>query len=265
MAEETRNIEVQCPVCNQKQMFPVPVRLIQDNIKGVSTIAIKAKCGHSFHIFVDKNFSVRGFQRSDFDIKIDTPTAVEKEPIQDLSLPGMTRMFGEDAFIHVLHAMLIGTRAFLLGRDQQILKSLFINFIDLFEREIAGTVAPLEIMSKEEFDSNTPFLYPDDLVIDLDFSVIKRNPFQDNKLKIERELVKECISIQDLDQQKKDMKEKIGRIFLYANVLLNFINTGQKNFKEIKKIMKQKDKNISQKELMLAWDVAQHRYAKHLA
>ncbi|MHA1889480.1 MAG: hypothetical protein ACTSYS_00685, partial [Promethearchaeota archaeon] len=178
MSKNTRDINVICPVCNQKHSFSVPIDIIQNNIKGVSTIAINAQCGHSFHIFVDKNFAVRGYQRSDFDIKLDAPSAVEKEPIQDLSLAAMVRMFGNEAFIHTMHAMLLGQKCVLYGSDQQILKSLFINFISIFEREIGDSADALEIMSKDEYESIPNVMFSDALVIDLDFSVVKYNPFK---------------------------------------------------------------------------------------
>ncbi|MEX2754757.1 MAG: hypothetical protein Q6365_005145, partial [Candidatus Sigynarchaeota archaeon] len=126
MAEERRALAVQCPVCNQKQDVEVPARIIRENIKGVSTIAINAQCGHSFHIFVDKNFAIRGYQRSDFDV---TATAVEAAPVQNYSLPGIVKMFGEEPFALAMRAILLNQKAIIIGSDQQILKSLFINFI----------------------------------------------------------------------------------------------------------------------------------------
>lgn len=262
MSEETRPINVQCPVCNAKQDFDVPTQVIKANVKGVSTIAIMAKCGHSFHIFVDKNFSIRGYQRSDFDI---TSTAVESVPVENLSLPGIVRMFGEDNFSYAMRAMLLNKKTILVGSDQQILKSLFINFIALFERELADSTDAIMIMSSEEFTSLRPQEYWDTLVVDLDFSVIKSNPFKDDKAKIERDLLKETMSFKNLEQQKQEFKARVSRIFLYANIILNFIYQGQNNFKEIKKRMKDKDKNIPQNELDLAWMVANARYANLLA
>ncbi|MBD3185578.1 hypothetical protein GF325_02020 [Candidatus Bathyarchaeota archaeon] len=263
MSGNTRNIDLICPVCNTKQSIQLPVDLIANNIKGVSTIAINAQCGHSFHIFVDKNFAVRGYQRSDFDIQLDTAGTVEREPIQDLSLSAVVRMFGEDAFVHAMHSMLLGQKCVLYGSDQQILKSLFINFIEIFEREIGDSADALEIMSKDEYESINPVMYSNDLVIDLDFSVVKVDPFND-KLKLERDLLKECLDVKDVEAQKNLFKEKIAKIFLYANVILNFINMGTTNFKDIKKAMKQTNKNIPQKDLQLSYEIAQHRYKKYL-
>lgn len=260
--EETYKINVQCPVCNNKQDVELPVRIVRENVKGVATIAINAQCGHSFHIFVDKNFSIRGYQRSDFDVT--ASTAIDTAQVQNYSLPGIVKMFGEEPFAFATHAVLLNQKAILIGSDQQILKSLFINFISLFERELADSADAIEIMSKTNYELQDPFLFSGNLVIDLDFSVIKNNPFKDEKVKIEKDILKESLAIKNIDAQKSNFKEKISRIFLYTNVILNFIAQGLDNFKDIKKTMKQKDKTISQNELDLAYDIATARYTKLL-
>lgn len=232
--------------------------MIVENIKGVSTIAVNAQCGHGYHIFVDRNFSIRGYQRSDFDIA----ATVEKEaPIQDLSLPGIVRMFGEDAFAYATHALLLNKKAILVGTDQQILKTLFVNFIALFEKELADSASAIEIMSKEEYNQIDPLNLSGNLIIDLDFSVIKNNPFFADKVKNEKDLLKESLAIKNIEVQKIDFKDKIRDIFLYVNIILNFIYQGQIVFKDIKKVMKEKKKDINEKELELAWAIAQGRYA----
>src|SRR5512137_1324835 len=198
MSEDDRKaLNVQCPVCNLKQDVEVPTRIIRENIKGVSTIAINAQCGHSFHIFVDKNFAIRGYQRSDFDV---TATAVEPEQaVQNYSLPGIVKMFGEEPFALAMRAILLNQKAIIIGSDQQILKSLFINFIALFERELQDSADAIVIMSKEEFEHQSPLQYNTNLVIDLDFSVVKNNPFQNEKAKTERELLKQSLNVKSVE------------------------------------------------------------------
>ncbi len=263
MSDDNRKtLNVQCPVCNLKQDVEVPARIIKENLKGVSTIAINAQCGHGFHIFVDKRFAIRGYQRSDFDV---TATDVDTtETVQNYSLPGIVKMFGEEPFALAMRAILLNQKAILIGSDPQILKTLFINFISLFEKELQDSADAIEIMSKEEFEHQNPLQYTTNLVIDLDFSVVKNNPFQNEKAKNEREMLKHCLSVKNVEQQKDEFKEYIARIFLYANVMLNFIYQGMDNFKDIKNAMRKKDKNIVQDELDLAWTVANSRYTRLL-
>jgi len=73
------------------------------------------------------------------------------------------------------------------------------------------------------------------------------------------------LSVKSVEKQKDEFKERISKIFLYANVMLNFIYQGMDNFKDIKNTMKKKkDLNISQDELDLAWMVANSRYTRLL-
>ncbi len=84
------------------------------------------------------------------------------------------------------------------------------------------------------------------LVIDLDFSVVKNNPFQNKKTESERELPSQCLNVKNaknFERQKDDLKQGISHIILYASVMLNFIYQGMFNFKDLKNAMK-KDKNF---------------------
>ncbi len=259
--DERKAISVHCPSCNAEQLVEVPTTLIRENIKGVSTIAINAKCGHSFHIYVDRRFAIRGYQRSDFDV---TSAVYDAIQVQNYSLPGIVKMFGEEPFALAMRAIMLNQKAILVGSDQQILRSLFINFISLFERELPDSADAIEIMSKEEFEHQNPLQYSTNLVIDLDFSVVKSNSGRNGKAMIEREVLKQSLCVKNPEEQKEDLKKRISRIFLYANVMLNFIYQGTGNFKDIKNTMRKKDKNISQDELDLAWTVANSRYTRLL-
>ncbi|MHA1369361.1 MAG: hypothetical protein ACTSRA_06565 [Promethearchaeota archaeon] len=252
-------IKVTCPCCGQQEEFKAPVDQIKNNLKGILTVSLKAKCGHSYHVFIDKNFMVRGYQRCDYDIKLDVPTIEEKEQVtEDLSLQGIIRLFGEDAFIYSIHAMLLGMKVILLGSDQQILKTLFYNYISIFEREISKEAEVIEIMSKEEFKEIDEFQFKDCLIIDIDFSAIKSNPLLGHKIKGERELVKASLNLDSIAAQKADLKERISRVFLYIDIIGNLIKSGHNTLKEIKKLMKQKQENVSMKEVALAFSIAQH-------
>ncbi|MFW9950517.1 MAG: hypothetical protein ACFFKA_10390 [Candidatus Thorarchaeota archaeon] len=62
-------IHVICPHCQKNQFIKIPASIINES-RNVTTISIPTKymCGHSFQIFVDKQFQIRGYQRVDFDI-----------------------------------------------------------------------------------------------------------------------------------------------------------------------------------------------------
>lgn len=69
MEKNYEEILVICPVCEKKKKLKVPARIINDS-KQLTTVSIPQgmHCDHTFQLFVDKNFKVRGYQRVDFEL-----------------------------------------------------------------------------------------------------------------------------------------------------------------------------------------------------
>ncbi|MFX0134172.1 MAG: hypothetical protein ACFFDN_11060 [Candidatus Hodarchaeota archaeon] len=68
-AEETyQEIQVVCPTCKSKKALKIPTKII-NQAKQLTTVSIPSGvvCEHGFQSFVDKNFSVRGYQKVDFE------------------------------------------------------------------------------------------------------------------------------------------------------------------------------------------------------
>lgn len=67
--DEIAKIQVICPHCNKSKFIKIPANIIHKS-NNVTTISIPLNhiCEHSFQVFVDKNFDIRGYQRVDFDI-----------------------------------------------------------------------------------------------------------------------------------------------------------------------------------------------------
>ena len=63
-----KNILLICPKCKIKKNLNIPSKIINQS-KHITTISIPTKtiCEHSFQVFVDKNFEVRGYQKVDFE------------------------------------------------------------------------------------------------------------------------------------------------------------------------------------------------------
>ena len=64
-----RYIEVICPVCKSKKIIQIPKSII-NQASQLTTISVpKDKvCQHHFQLFLDKNFSIRGYQKVDFQL-----------------------------------------------------------------------------------------------------------------------------------------------------------------------------------------------------
>ncbi len=65
-----KNIEVQveCPTCSSRKILQLPVEIIQKT-SGITTISVPIDlvCMHSFQVFIDKQYKIRGYQKIDFD------------------------------------------------------------------------------------------------------------------------------------------------------------------------------------------------------
>jgi len=64
-----RKVNVQCPFCKKQKEIEIPEDIINQS-KQLTTISINnnSVCSHSFQIFVDKNFKVRGSQKPAYEV-----------------------------------------------------------------------------------------------------------------------------------------------------------------------------------------------------
>ena len=67
--DKLAKIHVTCPHCNASKFIKIPTNIINES-NHLTTISIPLNhiCEHSFQIFVDNHFVIRGYQRVDFDI-----------------------------------------------------------------------------------------------------------------------------------------------------------------------------------------------------
>jgi len=66
--EMYENIHVVCPTCKATKDLKIPTKII-NKAKQLTTVSIPSGtvCEHGFQSFVDKNYSVRGYQKVDFE------------------------------------------------------------------------------------------------------------------------------------------------------------------------------------------------------
>ncbi len=64
-----RYIEVICPVCKSKKVIQIPKSVV-NQASQLTTISVPQDkvCQHHFQLFLDKNFSIRGYQKVDFQL-----------------------------------------------------------------------------------------------------------------------------------------------------------------------------------------------------
>jgi len=64
-----RYIQVICPVCKARRVIQVPKSIV-NKASQLTTISVPQGkvCRHHFQLFVDKNFSIRGYQKVDYQL-----------------------------------------------------------------------------------------------------------------------------------------------------------------------------------------------------
>ncbi|MFX1256600.1 MAG: hypothetical protein ACFFAN_01975 [Promethearchaeota archaeon] len=65
---DSKNIMFVCPVCKSSKSLKI-LRSILNQAKQLTTISIPKNkiCEHHFQAFIDKQFTIRGYQRVDFE------------------------------------------------------------------------------------------------------------------------------------------------------------------------------------------------------
>ncbi|TFG01165.1 MAG: hypothetical protein EU541_00145 [Promethearchaeota archaeon] len=59
---------IKCPVCDKKDHLMIPSKIINES-KQLTTVSVPKGliCGHSFQVYIDKNYVPRGYQKIDFE------------------------------------------------------------------------------------------------------------------------------------------------------------------------------------------------------
>ncbi|MFW9881887.1 MAG: hypothetical protein ACFFG0_53165 [Candidatus Thorarchaeota archaeon] len=68
--EDKKGIRLICPNCNTAKLVQVPKKIVEDS-KTLLTISVPSDyiCEHGFQAYIDKWFTVRGYQNADLDLK----------------------------------------------------------------------------------------------------------------------------------------------------------------------------------------------------
>ncbi|MBD3186283.1 hypothetical protein GF325_05600 [Candidatus Bathyarchaeota archaeon] len=59
-----KTVRVSCPTCKEHQVIQCEQSLLEKT-QSIAVILVEGECGHKFHVFVDSNFKVRGYQATD--------------------------------------------------------------------------------------------------------------------------------------------------------------------------------------------------------
>ena len=64
-----KTISITCPICKLKKEVRIPLSALNNN-RQLTTVSIPRRtiCKHHFQLFIDKNFTIRGYQKVDFEV-----------------------------------------------------------------------------------------------------------------------------------------------------------------------------------------------------
>jgi hypothetical protein len=130
---ETKTVMVICPKCSKSKKIPFPSDAITKP-DGLTTINVPADivCEHSFQLYLDQNFSIRGYQQSDFEINI-VPGGEKQEPIELTLLFELFKGFGQDSGAILLESLITSSPVFIIGVPTPMIEQLSLSYLAIFE------------------------------------------------------------------------------------------------------------------------------------
>ncbi len=225
-------INIQCPVCKTFRRVEIPVRII-NQAKQLTSVSIPKYrvCDHKFIALVDKNFTVRGYQKIDFEIFSEPKP---KFRAQDIDVFGIIMNIKPEMLIYTIHACLFKYNVLLLLDKEiihldKVLKD-FLNFIfrNSFETNIS-------VKSKEDFKKSKN-IYNDHIILK-EKKIIgnaKKN-INIEKLKYESYMVINFYKESDSNSSLTTLRDNIRQIFSLSQKIIEF------NKRREEQLLKQKD------------------------
>jgi hypothetical protein len=105
LSEPLKKINVVCPICKTQNIINLPSKII-NNASRLTAISVpKGKiCRHQFQLFIDKNFSIRGYQKVDYEVNKDNSAKLKTNFVSSLELYSSSK--NENTKIEIPHAKL---------------------------------------------------------------------------------------------------------------------------------------------------------------
>src|SRR5271157_1505442 len=260
-------LTIKCPICSKESQLNVPRSVIEQNPSGLVTIYVpRSNCFHAYLIDVDKNFEIRGYLPTDYHLDVDTgfEYTVPGTPHRiwmDMSFQLLFAYFGVNNFLHLMRALIMGTRVFCIVQNLPNGKIIQKYLRKLGQECFNGTGEILFGTRSEYLETNQAF--SEDLVIDVDWGFILNDPFiKEQKLETESRITKKLLSIKDRIKQEQILKEEISEIMERANYCRQLFRIERKLTEEevLKKFKKTFRIKISRNELDYLFEVVANRY-----
>ncbi len=267
MSNRYKKIKAICPVCKASMILDIPKALFFQKQVGVIKIQIAtgAVCSdHQFILFLDSEFTVRGYERIDLDLKESTKET-EGVTIGQLNLKKLIQIFGTYGIFSIIHAKIFNYPIFIVVDEDFEYSSDILNSIGnkiLPERYRGGRT--IHFYKEADYD-NVELNIKDGVLLDIHRRILQI-PW-DEKLKFEEFLIKKALEIFNEQEQLLVIEFYVSKFINEAECGLNILeNKNQISKKElIKQISKElMIEKINNYRLNLIIEFINHRFSPKL-
>ncbi|MFX1394065.1 MAG: hypothetical protein ACFFAH_10865 [Promethearchaeota archaeon] len=222
-------VQISCPSCSKFGYIEIAEDLINKSMRGLLAVNIAEEtiCSHTFIVYIDKNLIIRDYFMADFKIelpKIEIPESINKKgiPAKDvlnidlikLNLPGILITYVFKSIFSKQKTVIISNQEFLFEHIR--------NFFKYITQETINS--DILVCSKEEFNKNKK-KYKDYIILQGNQILRDDNKvLNPKKMKIEKQLVQEFLSENDLAYSYIMLKNEISKIFLLGKDVADYIN-----------------------------------------
>ncbi|MBD3195720.1 MAG: hypothetical protein GF317_11730 [Candidatus Lokiarchaeota archaeon] len=203
MSVEERELELQCPKCNQVASIKIPESVFSQKKFGSIKIQVPpgAVCpDHQFIVFLDPKGLIRGYEKIDIQMAAPKEEAIEDVGAEEISLNKAISFFGLYGFFSLFHAKLFGFKAYVL-RDN-ISNQFSENVNKFFDETVQNKyTTPVQIEFLDEENLNKLKLKEKNSLLIDPHNNILQTPW-DEKLEFEENSIKKALEIIDQEEQK---------------------------------------------------------------
>lgn len=229
---ETRSVTITCPVCRNKELaIELPTFLVKESQDNILKIQIpQEKCCplHSFMVFIDKNFKVRGYQHADLEFNLKPGKAAAPSPLDgellSFDVHELINTVSMDIAAMMLRAIIINKPVLFLNTfdlNDKALKAIkFLHEIESDDLIITTETIDQKKLNDKGIEKCNPFVYA------ILYRAILRSPFSEKaKLALENVLLKETADIPDRQGQIAFLRRELVKISRIVNELAGKMKT----------------------------------------
>jgi hypothetical protein len=218
MIVETRAVTITCPICKSVVNIELPTFLVQEAQENMVKVQIpQEKCcpSHSFMVFIDKNFKVRGYQHADLEFNLKArkalPPGADESEFLAFDVNELISTVGIDIAAMILRTILIRKPVLFLNTfdlNSRVDKTIkFLQDMESDDLVITTQMIDQKKLNDKGIEKSNPFVYA------ILYRAILRSPFPEKvKIALETMLLKETTEIPDRQGQIAFLRRELVKI-----------------------------------------------------